>query len=98
MDGNLSSGNMISGAGGSFDLQNSMRVHHQQHNNPFTLHQHHLHQPQSNRQQIHPSIHENFPLRMGAIQEENTAMEYRGGSRRKYSNLQKKNVSGSVHT
>ncbi|XP_023758038.1 uncharacterized protein LOC111906507 [Lactuca sativa] len=168
MDGNLSSGNMISGAGGSFDLQNSMRVHHQQHNNPFTLHQHHLHQPQSNRQQIHPSIHENFPLRMGAIQDcdrhtqtislvdfskgergkssisdedepsfaedghdsrhddtrgksmspwqrvkwsdpmvrllitavsyigEDAAMEYGGGSRRKYSNLQKKGKWKSV--
>lgn len=69
MEGNLSSGNMISGPGGSFDLQNSMRAHHQQHNNPFTLHQHHHHQPQSTRQQVHPSIHENFPLRMGTIQD-----------------------------
>ncbi|KAK1436406.1 hypothetical protein QVD17_02186 [Tagetes erecta] len=56
MDGNLSSGHMISGSGPSFDLQ---RVHHQQQNNPFTLHQ----------QQYHPSIHENFPLRIGTIQD-----------------------------
>ncbi|KAL4555564.1 hypothetical protein LXL04_038187 [Taraxacum kok-saghyz] len=69
MEGNFSSGNMISGPGGSFDLQNSMRPHHQQHNNPFTLHQHQYHNPRSSRQQIHPLIHENFPLRMGTIQD-----------------------------
>lgn len=176
MDGNLSSGNMISGSGGSFDLPSTMRIHHQQqqqqNNNPFTLHQHqnHLHHlnPQSARQQgsmIHTSIHENFPLRIGTIQDcnrhnqsvsltgftkgdrgkscvsdedeqeegqdtrndetrgkntsqwhrvkwsdpmvrilitavsyigEDASMEYGGGSRRKYSNLQKKGKWKSV--
>lgn len=176
MEGNLSSGNMISGPTGSsyggLDLQGSMRPHHQQHNNPFTLHQHHHHHhPQSSRQQgsmVHPSIHENLPLRMGMIQDcdrhnptisladfgkgergkscvsdedepsfaedghenrnddnrgknmspwqrvkwsdpmvrllitavsyigEDAAMEYGGGSRRKYSNLQKKGKWKSV--
>lgn len=69
MEGNLSSGNMISGSGGSFDLQNSMRVH-QQHNHPFNLQ--HQQNPQSSRQQgsiIHPSNNENFPLRISTIQD-----------------------------
>ncbi|KVH98620.1 hypothetical protein Ccrd_023156, partial [Cynara cardunculus var. scolymus] len=176
MEGNLSSGNMISGQTGSsyggLDLQGSMRAHHQQHNNPFTLNQHqHHHHLQSSRQQgsmVHPSIHENLPLRMGMMQDcdrhnptisladfgkgergkscvsdedepsfaedghenrnddnrgknmspwqrvkwsdpmvrllitavsyigEDAAMEYGGGSRRKYSNLQKKGKWKSV--
>lgn len=82
MEGNLSSGNMISGSGGNFDLQTSMRVvHHQQQqpqqqqNSPFTLHQQqHLLNPQSTRQQQQgimnpPLLHENFPLRIGTIQD-----------------------------
>ncbi|KAK9077386.1 hypothetical protein SSX86_005723 [Deinandra increscens subsp. villosa] len=68
---NLSSGNMISGSGGRFDLQSSMRVHHQPQNSPLNLH--HQHNPQSTRQQggsmIHPLVHENFPLRIGTIQD-----------------------------
>ncbi|KAD6119400.1 hypothetical protein R6Q59_025462 [Mikania micrantha] len=70
MEGNLSSGNMISGSGGSFDLQSSMRVHHQPQNNPLNLL--HQHNPQSTRQQgsiIHPSVQESFPLRIGTIQD-----------------------------
>ncbi|KAI3733095.1 hypothetical protein L1987_64313 [Smallanthus sonchifolius] len=64
MEGNISSGHMISGSGGSFDLQSSLRVHHQQQNNPFNI--------QSTRQQgsmINPLVHENFPLRIGTIQD-----------------------------
>ncbi|KAI3807484.1 hypothetical protein L1987_23414 [Smallanthus sonchifolius] len=64
MESNLSSGNMISGSGGSFDLQSSMRVHHLPQTNPLNLH--HQHTPQS---MIHPSVHENFPLRIGTIQD-----------------------------
>ncbi|GJY94317.1 hypothetical protein Tco_0510678 [Tanacetum coccineum] len=79
MEGNLSSGNMISGSGGTFDLQGNMRLHHQQlnsniSNSPFSMHQPHHHNPnaQSARQQgtmVHASIHESFPLRMGVMQD-----------------------------
>ncbi|XP_071715768.1 uncharacterized protein [Rutidosis leptorrhynchoides] len=71
MESNLSPANLISGSGGSFDLQNSMRVHQQQQhqNNPFNF----QHNPQSTRQQqgsINPPLtHENFPFRMGMIQD-----------------------------
>ncbi|PWA69642.1 hypothetical protein CTI12_AA295560 [Artemisia annua] len=79
MEGNLSSGNMISGSGGTFDLQGNMLLHHQQlnsniSNSPFSMHQPHHHNPnaQSARQQgtmVHASIHESFPLRMGVMQD-----------------------------
>ncbi|KAD4584770.1 hypothetical protein E3N88_22371 [Mikania micrantha] len=78
MEGNLSSGHMIFGSGGSFDFHSSERINHQQQNNPFNLHhQHNLqrhqnHSPQSSRHQgsmIHPSIHENFPLQIGTTQD-----------------------------
>ncbi|XP_076941002.1 uncharacterized protein LOC143610394 [Bidens hawaiensis] len=64
MEGNLSSGHLISGSGGAFDLQSSMRIHHQQ-TNPFTLHQSAI--PQGSM--IHPSVHNTFPLRIETIQD-----------------------------
>ncbi|XP_071737764.1 uncharacterized protein [Rutidosis leptorrhynchoides] len=66
MEGNLSSGN--------FDLQSSMRVHQQQQQQqtiPFNF-DHHQHNIQSTRQQqgsMNVSTHENFPFRMGTIQD-----------------------------
>jgi len=58
MEGNLSSGNMIPGGGsyGSLNLQGSMRVHHH-------------HSVPRQGLMVHPAIHENFPLTMGSMQE-----------------------------
>lgn len=69
MEGNLASGSMMPGNGsfGGLDLQGSMRIHHQQ-PNPFSLHQHN----QSHSRQgsmAHQTIHENFPLTIGSMQE-----------------------------
>ncbi|XP_059631605.1 uncharacterized protein LOC132274360 [Cornus florida] len=67
MQGNLSSGNMISGSGsyGGLDLQGSMRVHHQQ-QHPIPLHQHHHPLPRQGSM-VNPSIHEGFPFRKGSM-------------------------------
>lgn len=69
MEGNLSSGNMIPGGGsyGSLDLQGSMRVHHHQQ-------QRHHHSLPRQGLMVHPSIHENFPLTMGSMQENDQAI------------------------
>ncbi|XP_076917866.1 uncharacterized protein LOC143578086 [Bidens hawaiensis] len=99
MESNLSSGNMISGSGGAFDLQSSMRVHHQLQNNPLNLH-HHNQNPNPNpnpnpnlqltREQsmMLGSVHENFPLRIQTIQDCNrhnqtiSLAEFNKGERR----------------
>ncbi|KAK1371294.1 Trihelix transcription factor GT-4 like [Heracleum sosnowskyi] len=70
MEGNLQSGNLLSGMGsygGGGDLQGSMLVHHQQ--QPSSLHQQ---QQQSDCRQgtiAHPSIHDNFPRATGGRQD-----------------------------
>ncbi|KAF5467753.1 hypothetical protein F2P56_011972 [Juglans regia] len=67
MEGNLSQGGMITGGAsyGGFDLQGSMRVHHQaQH--PHTIH-HHQSRPGQGTS-VHPSVHVGLPLSMGSIQ------------------------------
>lgn len=69
MEGNLSSGSMMPGNSsfGGLDLQGSMRVHHQQ-QHPFSLHQHHPSNPRHGSL-AHQTIHENFPLTIGSMQE-----------------------------
>ncbi|KAG2663092.1 hypothetical protein I3760_16G011200 [Carya illinoinensis] len=67
MDGNLSQGGLIPGGAsyGGFDLQGSMRVHHQaQHPHPGHQHQSRARQGSS----VHPSIHVGFPLTMVTVQ------------------------------
>lgn len=73
MEGNLTSGSMIPGGGGGssyggLDLQGSLRVHHQQHM-PFTLHHHHQSHPRQQGSMVPPSVHENFPLTIGSMQD-----------------------------
>ncbi|KAG2665607.1 hypothetical protein I3843_15G015000 [Carya illinoinensis] len=67
MEGNLSQGGMITGGAsyGGFDLQGSMRVHHQaQH--PHTIHHHQSRTRQGTS--VHPSVHVGLPLSTGSIQ------------------------------
>lgn len=67
MERNLSQGDMIPGGSsyGGFDLQGSMRVHHQA-QQPHSMHQHQSHPRQG--PSVHPSIHVGFPLTMGTMQ------------------------------
>ncbi|XP_076920760.1 uncharacterized protein LOC143581974 [Bidens hawaiensis] len=93
MESNISSGNTISGSGGAFDLQSSMRVHHQLQNNPLNLH-HHNQNPNPNLQLTREqsmmlgSGHENFPRRIQTIQDCNrhnqtiSLAEFNKGERR----------------
>ncbi|PPD94776.1 hypothetical protein GOBAR_DD08212 [Gossypium barbadense] len=88
MEGNLSQGGMIPGGGsfGGLDLQGSMRVHnHAQ--NPHSIHQHHHPNPRQGAS-LHASIHEDFPLKMGNIQNSDqiiSLMDYNKGERGKSS-------------
>ncbi|CAA3030285.1 uncharacterized protein LOC111376151 [Olea europaea var. sylvestris] len=71
MEGNFSSGSMMQGNGSyvDFDLRGPMRVHHgQQHT--LALHQQH-HQPHAGQgsSTVLPTIHANFPLTLGRMQD-----------------------------
>ncbi|KAF9601584.1 hypothetical protein IFM89_020500 [Coptis chinensis] len=84
MEGNLSTGSLISGSSyGVVDLQGGMHVHHQQH--PHALHQ----QQQPNSQQgsmAHQPMHDVFPLTVGSMHECEQTMaiaEYNKGERAK---------------
>ncbi|KAL8110400.1 uncharacterized protein LOC141671519 [Apium graveolens] len=85
MEGNLQSGNMLSGMGsyGGGDLQGSMLVHH--HQQPSLLHQQ---QQQSDFRQgtiAHPSIHDNFPCAARGRQDYDPMAEYSRVDRGKHS-------------
>ncbi|KAL2489350.1 sequence-specific DNA binding transcription factor [Forsythia ovata] len=69
MEGNSPSGNMMqqNGSYGSLDLQGPTRVHHHQQNR-LAPHQHHSH-PRQGSSIVHPTIHENFPLTIGSMQD-----------------------------
>ncbi|KAJ6998184.1 hypothetical protein D5086_011194 [Populus alba] len=88
MEGNLSQGGIIPGGApfGGPDLQGSMRVHHQgQHPHIVHHHQHPIHRQGSS---THPSVHDGFPLTMGAMHnsDQNMSMtDYNKGDGRKNS-------------
>ncbi|KAL2471716.1 sequence-specific DNA binding transcription factor [Abeliophyllum distichum] len=69
MELNSPSGNMMqqNGSYGGLDLQRPTRVHHHQ-QNPLAPHQHHSH-PTQGSSIVHPTIHENFPLTIGSMQD-----------------------------
>nr|GMD94138.1 Trihelix transcription factor GT-4 like [Ipomoea batatas] len=69
MEGNLSSGNMMTGNGSypNMDLQGSIRVHHHQ-PQQVGLHQQQHHSLPRQGSMVHPPIHESFPLSIGGPQ------------------------------
>ncbi|CAI9102110.1 OLC1v1000319C1 [Oldenlandia corymbosa var. corymbosa] len=69
MEGNISSGSMMPG-GSSFGGLD-MRAHHSQH--PFSVHQDH-HSHTRHGSMVHQTMHDNFPLTIGSMQENNQSV------------------------